>query len=364
MRLPTARRICASALLFCAGIVLLPAYKHWVATRTWVAVDTPISMAPGHVKIENFRVNLAAVYDMQIELNGYDYWRYPKCYGYEGLQVRWWLSRDGHVVSTWRDYWGGILDPNSNSPMRGPYLGTFYGSGGLYNLDVEIASDATCLQAFHPRLRVFTDESDYSRGWIFAMALLASCGLVGISVGFLVVSLISEVQGQAQPACGESLPIFDTLRIERESTRRKLLLMGPESALPTVGSFCALTSLILFLGYAPFVLVNWQRSYGIPVRLLRPGLIQASSNGQTGLLVYVDRNDNLYLDSKRLTPEELVRALQAEFARRADWSVYVDGDSDAKYASVVRAMDLVRKAQGKVIMVTPSLRAEAEARRH
>jgi biopolymer transport protein ExbD len=364
MRIPMATRIWCSIFLLCVGIILFPAYEHWVATRTWVAVDTPISLAPGHVRIDDFRVNQSAAYYIGIKLDDYDYWRYPDCQDYKAIQTRWWLSRDGRLVSTWKDYWGDFWGTGPNGPARGTGLGAFDSTSGPYSLDVEMLPGAACLQAFHPRLRVDADETEYARGgWIYAMAILASFGLIGVSIAFPLASLASAA-AQPRVTGGESLPIFDTLRAERESTRRKLLLAERASTLPTIGYVYAQTCLVLFLGIVPFF-CNWGRSNGIPVRVLRPGVIQASTEGgMKGLLVYVDRGGNLYFNSKRIKAEELPRALQAEFALRADWSVYVDGDSDAEYADVVRAMDLVRSAQGKVIMVTPSLRAEAEARRN
>jgi hypothetical protein len=359
MRIPTARRISVSVLLFCTGIVLFPGYRHWVRTRTWVAVDTPISLAPGHVRIDNFHLNQSAAYYIGIKLDGYEYWRYPDCQDYKAIQTRWWLSSGGRLVSTWKDYWGDFWGTGPNGPARGTGLGAFDSSSGTYSLDVEIMPGATCLQAFHPRLRVDADESDYTRGgWIYAIAILASFGLIGVSIAFPLVSAASAA-AQPQLAHGESLPIFDALRAEREAARQKLLVMEPASTLPTIGYFYALAFSVLFL-ICGSIWGNRQRSYGIPVRVLRPGVIRSSTDRTKGLLVYVDRDSNLYFNSKRIKAEELPRALQAEFALRADYSVYVDGDSDAEYADVVRAMDLVRSAGGKVIMVTPSLRAEAE----
>jgi len=57
----------------------------------------------------------------------------------------------------------------------------------------------------------------------------------------------------------------------------------------------------------------------------------------------------------------LPQALEEEFERRADWSVYIEAESAADYQQVARAMDLVRKAHGKLIMLTPGTRAELES---
>lgn len=140
--------------------------------------------------------------------------------------------------------------------------------------------------------------------------------------------------------------------------------MGPLSILPTVAYFYASTFFLLFLVIAPFRLSRFSRSEGIPARLLRTDVIQATMDQPaTGLLVYVDRSGRLYLVSKLMAPKELQRALEKDFALRADWSVYVEGDPNLAYQTVVQAMDIVRSAHGKVILLTPRTRAEVEARR-
>jgi biopolymer transport protein ExbD len=366
MRMPTPARVWVSLLLICAGIVLFPAYRHWFATRTWVALDTPISLAPGHVRTGDFYVNIHTIFRFQIDLPGYDdeYWRYPDCEDYKVIQTRWWLSREGRVTSTWEDFWDNHSPGVPHGPVSGSYLGAFEGSPGRYDLDVEIAPGASCLQRLHPRLRVYADDSDYAGdGWIFAAALLASCLPVGAGGGLLLISWTAPIP--ARISSGESLAIFNTLRARRESSRRKCCWMGPASILPTVAYFYATTFFLLVLVVAPYQLSRFSQSHGIPARLLRADIIQASMDQPTkGLLVYVDRNGDLYLNSKRATPEELESALEKEFAFRADWSVYVEADPDVAYRTVVQAMDLVRSAHGKVMLLTPATRAETEAARH
>ncbi len=364
--MPTTARVWVSAFLICAGIVVFPAYHHWFATRTWVAMDTPISLAPGHVKTRDFYINLHTVFRFQIDLTGYDddYWRYPACKDYEVIQTRWWLSHDGRVTSTWEDSWDNHWAGVPHGPVSGSYLGAFESSPGRYDLDVEFASDASCLQRFHPHLRVYADDTDYAGGgWIFATALLTCCLLTGAGIGLLLASWAAP--RPAKLSCGESLAVFDTLCVRRESLRRRPTLMSPSSILPTVGYLYATTCLLIFLVIAPLQLSRFFRSHGIPARVLRSDVMMQASREQqtTGLLVYVDRNGSLYLNSKQVTATELPRALEEGFARRADWSVYVEGDPNLAYRTVVGAMDLVRSAHGKVIMLTPGIRADVAAAR-
>jgi len=363
--MPAPARVWVSALLICAGVALFLAYRHWFATRTWVAVDMPISLTPGHIRTGNFYVNLHTVFRFQIDLKGYDdnYWRYPNCKDYEVVQTRWWLSRDGRVISTWEGFWDNHWAGVPHGPVSGSYLGAFTGTPGRYNLDVELASNASCLERFHPHLRVYADDTDYAGGgWIFATALLTSCLLVGAGIGLLLAGSTAPLPAKVSRV--ESLAIFRALRTQRESSRRKLLVMGPASILPTVAYFYATTFFVLFLVMAPFHLSRFSRSQGIPARLLRMDTIQATMDQPaTGLLVYVARNGDLYLNSRRVTSAQLARALEQQFAFRADWSVYVEGDPDVTYQTVDGTMDLVRSAHGKVIVLTPGMRADAAAAR-
>jgi len=147
-----------------------------------------------------------------------------------------------------------------------------------------------------------------------------------------------------------------------EWTRRKFRLIGATSVLPVVGYAYAVTYLVGFLALSPFILQRLFRSQGIRARVLRDDVMQSWTGQQTtGLLIYVGRGGKIYLNSKLVSPNELPRALEDEFARRADWSVYVEGDPDVAYGTMVQAMDLVRSAQGKVILLTPEMRAEAQA---
>src|SRR5579862_8608865 len=127
------QRIWFCVLTLLVGVALFPSYKHWASTRTWVPVDSAVSLAPGKIRTGNFRVNLNSPYDVVIELKDYESWRAPNCQDYEVLRTRWWLSRNGRVVSTWTDYWG----TERKAVPSGLYLGAFDGTAGWYNLEVE-----------------------------------------------------------------------------------------------------------------------------------------------------------------------------------------------------------------------------------
>jgi hypothetical protein len=129
MRMPSLPRIVASAILLCAGLVLFPAYKHWVATRTWDVVNVPISLAPGHIRTGSFYVNFRGEFHINVELTGYEYWRDPGCHDYEEIQTQWRLTRDARTRFTSRDSWGNFWGLG-DGVLRGTYLGRFDSSAG------------------------------------------------------------------------------------------------------------------------------------------------------------------------------------------------------------------------------------------
>src|SRR5271157_6354206 len=106
MRMSSRPRLWLSAILLCGGLVLFPAYKHWVETRTWDVVNVPISLAPGHIRTGSFYINFREEFHINVELTGYDYWRHPECREYEKIKTQWRLTRNGRLRFTSRDCWG------------------------------------------------------------------------------------------------------------------------------------------------------------------------------------------------------------------------------------------------------------------
>lgn len=132
----------------------------------------------------------------------------------------------------------------------------------------------------------------------------------------------------------------------------------PSSGLHTIGYMRGLTCLVGFLASSTLILGRNSRAVGIPASVTALA-VQAHDELTPGLLVYVDSSGALYLNSKRVTRKQLPAALGEKLARRADWRVYVEGDPNTDYRSVIQAMDFVRRAHASVILLTPKMRAAA-----
>jgi biopolymer transport protein ExbD len=339
--------------LLLGGLGLIAGIQFWHVTRIFVPLDIPVSLSRGHIQTGEFLINRDAIYEVSIEFAASSGFGQGDCeqlsYAGKPLQTRWTAKRNG------------IPDTQAGrAHTDGCYLGGLSAESGRYELDVEVLSDSGSLNALKPRLHIEaywgayleTEEiADYLSLWGAAFALVGA-SLLCLS-SFSTRKASPSVLLQIVAPRGSPFPI----------RRRDLPLVGPSRILPLAGyAYAVFWSLLLvvhLMWFASFAR-HW---FAIPARLIRPGVIAANADRrETGLLVYVDRNALLYLNSKLVTREALPAALEYELARRGDRSVYVEGDSGAEAGVVIRAMDIVRGVGGKVVMMTPRMRAEAAAK--
>jgi biopolymer transport protein ExbD len=339
--------------LLLGGLGLIAGIQFWHVTRIFVPLDIPVSLSRRHIQTGEFLINRDAIYEVSIEFAASSGFGQGDCeqlsYAGKPLQTRWTAKRNG------------IPDTQAGrAHTDGCYLGGLSAESGRYELDVEVLSDSGSLNALKPRLHIEaywgayleTEEiADYLSLWGAAFALVGA-SLLCLS-SFSTRKASPSVLLQIVAPRGSPFPI----------RRRDLPLVGPSRILPLAGyAYAVFWSLLLvvhLMWFASFAR-HW---FAIPARLIRPGVIAANADRrETGLLVYVDRNGLLYLNSKLVTREALPAALEYELARRGDRSVYVEGDSGAEAGVVIRAMDIVRGVGGKVVMMTPRMRAEAAAK--
>jgi biopolymer transport protein ExbD len=331
--------------LVAAGVLLCASSRYWLATRTFVPLDIPVSLARGHIRTGEFKINLDATYFVGIQLGANGTGSCGAAYGHDMVQTLWTVTLDGKTVP-----------PGGKLPKAGCDVGMLSGGPGRYELDIEVVSDTATLDTLNPRLHIETYWWDYAEANDTADDFLAlGIFLVVVGTSLLLLSSIgSNRRWPQEVALHISPPRANRLRIPRRDSR----LLDPRSTAPLLGYVYAVTYMVVFLVNAPFYLATWFYDSGLPVRLVRPGVILVASGRETGLLVYVDQSGNFYLNSKPITAQDLPPALEAELDRRADHTVYVEGDPTIEYGAVVQAMSLVRAAGGDVVMMTPKFRAE------
>lgn len=164
-------RIGVALILIAASIY--GGWEWWMATRTWVPLYTPVSLAQGHIRSPEFKINLDAGFWIFVEVEtqvddegvscliGYtsDYCRKN---GVRELRASWTLSDSGRIVASGSSDRNQGLRGGTLSKARG--LGNFsVPAGNHFVLDVEFPEDNSHFNGGHPRLAIV--QSYY---WSFA----------------------------------------------------------------------------------------------------------------------------------------------------------------------------------------------------
>jgi biopolymer transport protein ExbD len=321
-------------------------YRHWLATRTFVPLDIPITFSRGHIKTGEFNINLRETYFVSIDTDGYT-GRTPDCRSSGPnplLQTHITLLQNGRVTG----------EAEATYPPYG-WLARFDADEvGRYSLDVEVLSDASCLNPQHPRLRVST----WSRGFyedFDSLTYLVSLFLVVGGVGLVVRSTWLQVADRMTDF--RKPTIYEDTGLRYKSRPLKLPLQRRISDLPTFGFFGALVLMVTMI--VMMVLNTPVTPVGIYVTLLKQApQPESTSNAEPSPIIQIRDfgprvEPRIYLNSQLVSREELSTALKASLSRRPDWVVYVQSDPNVPWADAVYAMDVARGLRAKVVLLTP-----------
>ncbi len=83
-------------------------------------------------------------------------------------------------------------------------------------------------------------------------------------------------------------------------------------------------------------------SHGLPTAVPQPAPQNAPPHPELPLLVKIDRDGHYALNGEAVADAELDARLKRLLARRADGTLFVDGDPELPYADVARLVDRVR----------------------
>ena len=327
----TLLRIRIGVALILIAAAIYGGWEWWMATRTWVPLDMPVSLARGHIRSPEFKINLDAGFWIFVEvetkvddegvscLTGYtsDYCRKN---GVRELRASWTLSDRGRVVargSTDSDQGsrGGML-----SKARG--LGNFsVPAGDHFVLDVEFPEDNSHFNGGHPKLIIaqsyyWNFEADRTPLFLFVTFL----GAIGTA---LLVSGIVENRnrrGAEQTVSFTSPgPIPQGLQWESEPASNT---SHPERRLPFSARVLIGLGLAI-LGTAIFVTVKrWIDTcifvpVDIPVSLvaghIRTGPFRI--NVEQGYSIWIDFDQGTYFDPMCSSYSVL----------KTTWTLYRDG---------------------------------------
>jgi biopolymer transport protein ExbD len=176
MRLPGTAR--AGLLALCAGFLIYGPVYYWVNSRTLVPLDIPVTLAPGHIRSGDFKINVDAYFSIEVAFPFP--WSSPECHYPEGLKTRQLSTIGGQPISV-----SGAPPNATGLAIEGPYLGEFHGVPGVYNLDLEVLSDTKSVDHCQPSLRVtarydaFAERDSILSFWFF---FCSTCVLFGVSL--------------------------------------------------------------------------------------------------------------------------------------------------------------------------------------
>jgi len=330
-------------------VLVLPALfgiRHWYATRTYDPVDMPISLRPGHIHTGPFKINLRRWYFVRLH-QGY-LPQYDQNYPDGQLNARWTLYRGGQAV----------MSVDEQSAYY--YNDGFGAEPGVYDLDMEIRSDASCHDTGHPKLVVYTEDDDYQDYKVLFSWLVPLSVAVGIALLLVPFAgyFAKDISSNAEPVLFEQ-------RSENFQWAQKLPLVKPFSGLPHFGVF---GTLMLFAVFVPMVLMRCTEPFtsGVTAYVLKPGAKPGDADLRfeplTIQISNLPRNAiAVYLNSQSVSFDDLSNALKAELSRRPpNCPVYIQADDEVPWDLAVRAVAIIQNLHGRPVILPPTPHKKAE----
>lgn len=334
-------------IIILASLLLILAAKHWYETRIFVPLDQPISLAQGRINTPEFKINLSGGYWVYIDLNqNYDWDR--SCDSGR-IRARWKLSRRGQIVKTSVRPW------TQDGIIVGPSLEYFDASPGNYRLQLELLSDASCLDRYGPQLRVASYESigdNYLAViWILTFTIIAGGLLVVRS--YIPVKIAPEVNLSVTGSESFEAGTLVHLRKPRKAARR----------FSNIPSFGLVATWVLVSILIPAWIINpllnlTRQSKGIWVHMpkIRPA-IPIPTKDDFPVLRLGGRGGEIafFVNSKPVTIHEVRDALNSALQARKARFVYLAVDPELNYSDAAQGIDIIHSVKAQVILYTPKM---------
>jgi len=336
-----ATRIWIAIALIVAGIAVPLGYGKWLGTRRFEPLKMPLPLQKGHVRSDDFYINVTGPYWVTLDVDYEFMYMHPECrvYGWDSVvHSRFTVSHGGEVIDEFEGarYLGGIFTARRS---------------GNYRIDVEVLSDASCANAAHPRLVVFTDSSPYFE----LNQALRWCALGAMLGGLGLFSGVLLEKTRARFRLPQEIALSDTTSDDRHSTW-PVRFRGERRApsLPEFGLVCGVV--VALVAMAMMVLqMNRPGSHGLPVwlagrnqpgpeQLLPPVVVRIEKAARPRLT-------RVLVNSKPVEWSDLGKVLTEELKKRPDWIVYVEADQDLPFQDVVAAVDVIQSVHARGVLV-------------
>jgi len=110
-----------------------------------------------------------------------------------------------------------------------------------------------------------------------------------------------------------------------------------------------LSLLVMFVLSIPFIIES-----GIFVQRAAAGKAKRTvkvKQEQTKVIIYIDANDNLYLNEEKVTVDSLKKLLPELLKRSTTGRVVVSADSVVQYSKVIHLIDLSKQLGAKSVLI-------------
>lgn len=203
--MPQRRTNFLGVIFLVVGIGVLGTWNLWLTARTVLPVNIPVSMAIGHVRTSEFKLNLNAPYTIGIEVKKTIPFDTLNCLLGTAMphssstalgecpdrpsvvKASWILTSDGQTVAR-----GSSDDHRTGAWMNesiARHLGSFQGqSGRRYVLDLNVLTDGSSLDRGNPRLIVEAVLDDVAYSITSGIILLGTAALALVGIILMIVS--------------------------------------------------------------------------------------------------------------------------------------------------------------------------------
>ena len=321
--------------------------NRWVQTRTFDPVDMPISLEAGQIRSGEFEINLRETYwvSIHIDYSVDDYYNDDRCsfrnLGSKRLRV----FRMNPRSATGRELWARSYDLDEGQGADG-----FRGIPGKYEVEWDVPAGAACLNARHPRLRVFASSDDYLK---FGALLQYPClFLGGIGAMLALRGLWSWLQAFAPRP---RLRMFPELVLRNVIGRRRY---SPAPPIWDMSNFGIVWGSILYVLMFTFwfATVTANPPHGILVDLKQSRSVAAQPSPWSDTTSVYLGPLQFYVNGKPIERSELRDTLAKALSKQMVWSVYLEAHPDCTFGDAIYAMDTIQGLGAKVIWITPKTR--------
>jgi len=331
-------RVLIGLVLAILGLATFATVKQWIDTRTFVPVDSPVSLAAGHIRKGPFKINLKDQYQIRIE-TGWESYFDPNCPAYMHLpKADWTLYRDGQLVK------------KRIGSEPSDYLGSFDGVDGTYELAVDIQSNSGCLDPGHPRLLVYTNKADYED---YANPILWAAGL---SITFGASLVLLGVTARSTESHLSSIRISNSESVGQNfQWAQRLPLRRQFSSPPAFALWAAPVLVILIIIF--MVVLQPYPARGLYVKVLKPGPSATTDPLSDPVVVQIldaglGVKPEFYINSKPTSWDRFGADLKNELKVRPNWVVYVQANPNLAWANIVNAVDVAKGLHANVVLLT------------